>query len=57
LIPEITFGASEITAKPQIRVAATEFGGHCAFISRTNGSERYWAEARVLEFCIANAQE
>jgi uncharacterized protein len=57
VVPFESFGASEIAGNPQIRVAATEFGGHCAFISRTNGAERYWAEARVLEFCIARAQE
>jgi len=57
VVPFESFGASEIAGNPQIRVVATEFGGHCAFISRTNGAERYWAEARVLEFCIAHAQE
>lgn len=57
VVPFESFGASEIADNPQIRVAATEFGGHCAFISRTNGSERYWAEARVLEFCGAHVQE
>jgi len=57
VVPFESFGASEIAGNPQIRVAAAEFGGHCAFISRTNGPERYWAEARVLEFCTAHAQE
>jgi predicted alpha/beta-fold hydrolase len=57
VVPFESFGASEIAGNPQIRVAATEFGGHCAFISRMNGPERYWAEARVLEFCTAHAQE
>jgi uncharacterized protein len=57
VVPFESFGTSEIAGNPQIRVAATEFGGHCAFISRTNGPERYWAEARVLEFCTAHAQE
>jgi uncharacterized protein len=57
VVPFESFGVSEIAGNPQIRVAATEFGGHCAFISRTNGPERYWAEARVLEFCTAHAQE
>ena len=57
VVPFESFGASEIAGNPQIRIAATDFGGHCAFISRTNGPERYWAEARVLEFCTAHAQE
>ncbi len=57
VVPFESFDASEIAGNPQIRIAATDFGGHCAFISRTNGPERYWAEARVLEFCTAHAQE
>jgi predicted alpha/beta-fold hydrolase len=57
VVPFESFGGPEIAGNPKIRVATTEFGGHCAFISRTNGAERYWAEARVLEFCIAHAQE
>jgi hypothetical protein len=57
VVPIESFGVSEIAGNPQIQVRAAEFGGHCAFISRTNGAERYWAEARVLEFCIAHAQE
>jgi len=57
VVPFESFGGPEIAGNPEIRVAATEFGGHCAFISRTNGPERYWAEARVLEFCTAHAQE
>lgn len=57
VVPFESFGVSEIAGNLQIQVTSTEFGGHCAFISRTNGAERYWAEARVLEFCIAHAQE
>jgi len=30
---------------------APKHGGHCAFISRCRGDERFWAEARVMEFC------
>jgi len=57
VVPFESFGGPEIAGNPKIRVTATELGGHCAFISRTSGAERYWAEARVLEFCIAHAQE
>jgi predicted alpha/beta-fold hydrolase len=56
VVPFESFGAPEIAGNPQIQLAATEFGGHCAFISQARGLERYWAEARVLEFCIAHAQ-
>lgn len=56
VVPFESFNAPEIAGNPQIEVAATDFGGHCAFISRTSGAERYWGEARVVEFCIAHAQ-
>jgi predicted alpha/beta-fold hydrolase len=54
VVPFESFGALEIAGNPQIEVAATEFGGHCAFISRLSGVERYWAEARLVEFCIGH---
>ncbi len=34
-----------------IQLVATEHGGHCAFVSKKSGAERFWAEQRVLEFC------
>jgi predicted alpha/beta-fold hydrolase len=52
VVPFEAFEASEIAGNPHIRILAPEFGGHCAFISRSSGPERYWAEARTLEFCI-----
>jgi uncharacterized protein len=57
VVPFESFEAPEIRGNSQIQVAATECGGHCGFISRSRGPERYWAEARLLEFCIAHAQE
>jgi len=30
---------------------APQRGGHCGFISTHGGAERFWAEARVVEFC------
>jgi predicted alpha/beta-fold hydrolase len=33
-----------------IRLIAPVHGGHCAFISRHRGEDRFWAEARVMEF-------
>lgn len=53
VVPSESFDAQEITQNRQIRVAMTQHGGHCAFISRFRGVERYWAEARILEFCVA----
>lgn len=40
---------------PAIRFVAPQHGGHCAFISKHAGSERFWAEQRIVEFCAALA--
>ena len=56
VVPFESFAALEIVGNPHIRVVATDFGGHCAFISRSKGTERYWAEARLLEFCLAHTE-
>lgn len=50
-IPYALFLAAKISANPAIRFVATQRGGHCAFISRHAGAERFWAEERVVEFC------
>lgn len=56
VVPFATFECPEIAGNPQIQIVATERGGHCSFISRFTGPERYWAEARVLEFCKGRMQ-
>ena len=56
VVPFESFAALEIAGNPHIRVVTTDFGGHCAFISRFRGEERYWAEARLLEFCLARRE-
>ena len=40
-----------LLANSQITLIAPEYGGHCAFISRDGGDERFWAESRLVEFC------
>src|SRR5438874_2317378 len=57
VVPFAPFERPEIAGNPQIQVVGTKHGGHCSFISRYAGPERYWAEARVLEFCKAHAGE
>ncbi len=52
--PFVSFGAFRdpgVAGNPQITLVAPPRGGHCAFISRNAGDERFWAEARVVEFC------
>jgi predicted alpha/beta-fold hydrolase len=39
-----------------ITLMAPEHGGHCAFISREDGLERFWAEARIVEFCKSKSE-
>jgi uncharacterized protein len=51
VVPFKIFEGTEVRGNQNITVLAPEQGGHCAFISRTAGWERFWAEARVVEFC------
>ncbi|MFZ0819698.1 MAG: alpha/beta fold hydrolase [Candidatus Acidiferrales bacterium] len=50
LVPPDTFLDPAIAGNSNIRVSVQSHGGHCAFIS-ADSKERYWAEARVIEFC------
>jgi predicted alpha/beta-fold hydrolase len=52
-VPYESFLAALVAENPAIRFIAPEHGGHCAFISRHKGTERFWAEARVVDFCEA----
>jgi hypothetical protein len=52
-VPYESFLAALVTENPAIQFAAPERGGHCAFISRHGGEERFWAEGRVVDFCEA----
>jgi len=50
-VPYESFLAALVEENPAIRFLAPKHGGHCAFISRHGGAERFWAEARVVDFC------
>jgi len=52
-IPYASFFAAKIDANPAIKFVAPRHGGHCGFISKHAGSERFWAEQRIVEFCAA----
>ena len=54
-VPVASFRVPGIERNPEIRFLAPEHGGHCGFISSSSGAERYWAEARVVEFCMRHA--
>ena len=49
-VPFVSFLAARVEENPQVRFVAPEHGGHCAFVSRFAGEERFWAEERIVEF-------
>lgn len=51
MIPFGSFDEKELRANPHITLEAPRHGGHCAFIARRGRGERFWAEARIVEFC------
>jgi hypothetical protein len=55
-VPVRTFEHPAIRGNPNITVVTPEYGGHCAFISRFDGEERFWAEARIVEFCLEHSE-
>ena len=54
-VPYASFLAAKISENPAIQFVAPQHGGHCGFISKHPGSERFWAEQRIIEFCAARA--
>jgi predicted alpha/beta-fold hydrolase len=54
-VPYATFERREVRDNPNIRLIATRHGGHCAFIGRERGDERFWCEGRIVEFCSQNS--
>jgi predicted alpha/beta-fold hydrolase len=50
-VPFESFLRSSVEENPCVWFAAPEHGGHCGFISRFAGAERFWAEERIVEFC------
>lgn len=51
MVPFASLDRPEIRGHPFIQMAAPRCGGHCGFISRRNGDERFWAEKTVVEYC------
>jgi uncharacterized protein len=49
-VPYELFGRVGVEASPCMRFAASEHGGHCGFIAKFAGAERFWAEERIMEF-------
>jgi predicted alpha/beta-fold hydrolase len=51
VVPFVSFGAPALRENPNITLVAPRHGGHCGFISRESGEDRFWCEARIVEFC------
>ncbi|MBI1749558.1 MAG: alpha/beta fold hydrolase [Acidobacteria bacterium] len=56
LIPFESFQKPQLTGNPRITLVAPESGGHCGFVSCHDGGERFWAEARIMEFCREHSE-
>jgi uncharacterized protein len=50
-VPFSMFSSEALRGNPNITLLATRRGGHCAYISQESGEGRFWAEARIVEFC------
>jgi predicted alpha/beta-fold hydrolase len=50
-IPFKCFSDPALTGNTHVTLIAPAQGGHCAFISHESGDNRFWAEARIMEFC------
>jgi predicted alpha/beta-fold hydrolase len=55
-VPFGPFRDAAIAENPFITLVAPENGGHCAFISREAGPNRFWAEAKIVEFCAKQSK-
>jgi uncharacterized protein len=53
VVPFAAFENGTVSGNPNITLLAPPHGGHCAFISDRSGQERFWSEARIVEFCRA----
>jgi uncharacterized protein len=49
-VPFSTFETPALRENPNITLVAARHGGHCAFISNESGEQRFWSEARIVEF-------
>jgi uncharacterized protein len=49
-VPFRIFQRASIGDNRNIQLIASPHGGHCAFISQHSGKERFWSEARIVEF-------
>lgn len=56
LVPFHSFRDPALSANPHITLVAPPHGGHCGFISASDGPERFWVELRIVEFCLEHSR-
>jgi predicted alpha/beta-fold hydrolase len=56
-VPYNSFFKARVEENPCVRFVAPEHGGHCGFISRFAGTERFWVEQRIVEFVEFRSKE
>jgi len=56
VVPIRTFDVPAIRENPKVTFEAPAHGGHSGFISRWKGPERFWAEARLMEFFLTQSR-
>jgi uncharacterized protein len=56
MIPFRSFDPARLSSNSQITLETPRHGGHCGFIARKSSGPRFWAEARIVEFCRAHSQ-
>jgi len=49
-VPFISFSDPALMNNPHIVLNAPKKGGHCAFIAGESGEQRFWGEAKIVEF-------
>jgi predicted alpha/beta-fold hydrolase len=56
VVPFAAFQNDAVHGNPNITLLAAKHGGHCAFIANQSGDERFWSEARIVDFCREQLQ-
>jgi uncharacterized protein len=56
-VPHGAFLRARVAENPLVKFVAPKHGGHCGFISKWEGAERFWAEERIAEFCRDEAMK
>jgi predicted alpha/beta-fold hydrolase len=55
-IPAADVREPAVANNQNIAVVVTRHGGHCGYVSAVDGEERFWAEARTVEWCLQKAR-